>query len=80
MADWMPIESAPTGAQGYCWMLLAWGSDDDKKTGFGMRVHDKFFASGVFYRAGCERRYEIREVEVSPTHWMPKPKPPEPTE
>lgn len=72
-AGWRPIETAPTGARGYTWMMLAWGSDDDKNTGAGMRCGDKFFAAGTFHCLGREKRFEFREIEVKPTHWMPMP-------
>ena len=68
---WQPIETAPTGKKGWTWMNLAWGPEGDQSTGLGMRWGDRFFAAGVFYCLGQEKQYEIREVEVRPTHWMP---------
>jgi hypothetical protein len=70
---WQPIETAPLGAKGYCWMNLAWGPEGDVSTGVGMRWGDRFFAAGSFYCLGQEKRYEFREIEVKPTHWMPLP-------
>lgn len=66
---WASIETAPKGANGYAWMDLAWGPEDDKCCGSGMRVGDKFFASATFYCVGKEKQYELREIEVTPTHW-----------
>lgn len=73
---WQPIETAPKGVIGYAWMMLAWGGDDDPHTAEGMRCGDKFFAAGTFYCLGQEKKYELREVEVHPTHWAPMPPPP----
>jgi hypothetical protein len=73
---WQPIETAPSGAKGYCWMNLAWGPEGDVSTGIGMRWGDRFFAAGSFYCLGHEKRYEFREIEVKPTHWMPLPEAP----
>lgn len=70
---WRPIETAPRGANGVAWFLLAWGPEGDQSTGVGMRIGEKFFAAGIFYRLGQEKAYEFREVEVQPTHWMPLP-------
>ncbi|HDR9834681.1 TPA: hypothetical protein QDC51_001445 [Burkholderia multivorans] len=70
-SDWQPIETAPRGKKGWTWMNLAWGPEGDQSTGIGMRWGDRFFAAGVFYCLGQEKQYEIREVEVKPTHWMP---------
>lgn len=72
-ARWQPIATAPTGAKGYAFMRLAWGDDEDKHTGDGIRCGDRFFAAGVFYTLSPEdgRRYRFRETEVTPTHWMP---------
>ncbi len=68
---WQPIETAPTGVKGYAWMMLAWGPEDDQNTGAGMRCGEKFFAAATFYRLGQEKQYEMREIEVRPTHWAP---------
>lgn len=76
--QWHPIETAPAGATGYAWMMLAWGPEDDQNTGVGMRDGDKFYASATFYRLGREKQYEFREIEVRPTHWMPLPASPQP--
>lgn len=71
VSDWQPIETAPCGKKGWTWMNLAWGPEGDQSTGLGMRWGDRFFAAGVFYCLGQEKQYEIREVEVQPTRWMP---------
>jgi hypothetical protein len=68
---WQPIETAPRGAKGYCWMNLAWGPEGDLSTGVGMRWGDRFFAAASFYCLGREKKYEFREVEVRPSYWMP---------
>lgn len=78
MVWWRPIETAPKGASGISWMLLAHGPSDDLSIGTGMRFNDQFFAASTFYRGGNvgTRQFEFREHEVFPTHWMPMPKPP----
>jgi hypothetical protein len=70
---WQPIETAPKGANGYAWMLLAWGPEEDISTGWGMRHGDKFYACGTFYCLEQERRHQFREIEVTPTYWRPLP-------
>ncbi|VVE33927.1 hypothetical protein [Pandoraea commovens] len=72
-SQWQPIETAPRGAKGVCWMLLAWGPEDDQTTGNGMRIGDRYFAAGSFFCIGGDKPFEFREIEVSPTHWMPLP-------
>ena len=74
--EWQPIETAPKGAKGYAWMMLAWGPEDDPNAGAGMRCGDKFFAAATFYCLGQKKQYEMREIEVHPTHWMPRPEAP----
>lgn len=75
---WQPIETAPKGARGYAWMMLAWGAEDDPHVAAGMRCGDKFFAAATFYCLGQEKQYEMREIEAHPTHWMPIPAAPKP--
>ena len=72
---WQSIETAPKGAKGIAWMLLAYGPEDDRSVSIGLRFHNTFFAAGTFYRGGPfdERQFELRECEVDPTHWMPVP-------
>lgn len=77
-AGWQPIETAPNGARGYAWMMLAWGAEDDPHVAAGMRCGDKFFAAATFYCLGQEKQYEMREIEAHPTHWMPLPAAPKP--
>lgn len=72
-SQWQPIETAPRGAKGICWMLLAWGPEEDQATGNGMRIGDRYFAAGSFFCIGGDKPFEFREIEVSPTHWMPLP-------
>lgn len=74
---WSPIETAPKGEKGCSWMLLAWGPEEDKSTGYGMNVDGKFYASATFYCLGQDRLCQMREIEVNPTHWMPLPAAPE---
>lgn len=76
MNEWMPIETAPKGANGYAWMLLAWGPEDDKSVSKGMWCVDRFIAYGTFYAIGKTPAFECRQIEVKPTHWMPLPEPP----
>lgn len=76
---WQPIETAPKGAKGYAWMMLAWGPEGDQSIGKGMRWGDRFFAAGDFYCLGQEKKFELREIEIHPTHWMPLAAPPEPS-
>jgi hypothetical protein len=76
---WRPIETAPKGAEvngklGVSWMMLVIPDGDGGfHTANGMRVGDKFFAALTFYRGGPfdGKQFELREVEVRPTHWMP---------
>lgn len=72
-AGWQPIDTAPKGANGYAFMQLAWGPEDNKSTGEGMRYGDKFFAACVFHCIGKDRQFEFHEKEVKPTHWSPSP-------
>lgn len=84
--EWQPIETAPrgtprvTGAKGYSWMLLAIPDDEG---GFhcvnGMRCGDSFYAALTFHCGGPwdGKQVHLREIEVSPTHWMPLPSPPD---
>lgn len=72
-SGWRPIETAPKGAKGVAWMQLAWGPEEDRKTGYGMRIEDKFYAAATFFCPEQEKQFELREVEVQPTHWQPLP-------
>ena len=78
---WQPIETAPKGVEhngkkAMSWMMLSW---PDGEGGYhvesGMRVGDQFFAASTFYSGGPfdGKQYTLREVEVFPTHWMPRP-------
>lgn len=49
------------------------GPEDDQTTGTGMRIGDQYFAAGSFFCHGGDKPFEFREIEVSPTHWMPLP-------
>lgn len=74
---WQPIETAPT-VKGECFFcMLAWGPDGDQSVGEGMRWNGRWFATGTFYAMGKERKYEFREIEVKPTHWMRGPAAPQ---
>lgn len=57
-------------------MLLLHGPEGDETTSIGMRWGDKFYAASFFYCLGKEKQFELREHEVSPTHWMELPPPP----
>jgi hypothetical protein len=77
MSNWQPIETAPFNEKSdYFFCLIAWGPDADKSTGDGMRYKDKWYAAGLFYRSMSrdERQYSFRDHEVTPSHWMPRPK------
>lgn len=68
---WKDISTAPTGKNGIAFMRLAWGPDEDKATGDGMRIGDKFYAIAAFHSINSpEKAYEFRELEVQPTHYM----------
>lgn len=71
--QWYPIETAPKGVTGWSFMLLLHGHDEDKTTSMGMRWGDKFYAAGIFFCIGQQKKFEFREHEVIPTHWMPLP-------
>ena len=69
---WFPIETAPEVKGDFLFCRLAWGPEDDKCTGDGFRWRGRWFAAAPFYAMGKERRFEFRELEVTPTHWMEK--------
>lgn len=71
--EWQPIETAPKGARGIAWMMLAYGPEGDQSVSVGLRFNDQFFAAGTFYNGGPfdGRQFNFREHEVAPTHWMP---------
>jgi hypothetical protein len=75
---WKPIETAPKGVDGYASMQLAWGPDGDKGTGEGMRAGDKFYAAVMVHCWGKRKEYELRIMEVKPTHWQEPLAPPNP--
>ena len=68
---WMPSESVTTNDHGYFFARIAWGPDDDKLTGDGMRYKGEWFTVGVYYNNTNhdKRQYEFREQKVAPTHW-----------
>jgi len=78
---WQPIETAPSGVardgkKPMAWMLLAWpDGEGGYNSGSGMRAGDQFFAAATFYTGGPfdGKQFTMREIEVSPTHWMPMP-------
>lgn len=73
---WAPIEQLPVNDKSnYDFCLIAWGPDDVKNTGLGMRFGDEWFASAIFYNGAThsKRQLVIREVRVQPTHYMPFP-------
>lgn len=76
--QWQPIETAPItkNPDGLIWLMLAFGPEGDQSIGHGFRWRDKWFAAATFYCLGQDRKYELREIEVQPTHWMPLPAPP----
>ncbi len=81
---WQPIETAPRGVEvggnnAVSWMVLAWpDGDGGYHRQSGMMVGEKFYAAPAFYIGGRRggKHYELREIEIFPTHWMPDPPPP----
>lgn len=71
--EWKPIDSAPDNEGRPLFCELCWGPEGDQSVGSGFRLDGKWYAAGVFYCLGQEKRFEIREVEVQPTHWRPRP-------
>ena len=67
----MPIETAPITDNGYLFARIAWGPDEDKSTGDGVRHKGEWHAAALFYQAGQDRQYGFREHRVAPTHWKP---------
>ena len=77
--EWQEIDTAPTNDRSdYFSCYVAWGPDDDQSTGDAMRYKGKWFAAGQFYVGGehDQRQYKFKELEISPTHWMPTPEVP----
>lgn len=71
--QWKPIESVPDNNGRPMFCLLAFGPEGDQSVGQGFRVNGKWYVGATFYCLGQEKRYEIREIEVQPTHWQPRP-------
>lgn len=67
----MPIETAPITDHGYFFARIAWGPDEDKSTGDGVRHKGEWHAAALFYRNGQDRQYGFSEHRVVPTHWKP---------
>ena len=70
--EWKPIASAPENEGRPLFCELCWGPEGDQSVGTGFRHNGKWYAAGLFYCVGQEKRYELREVEVQPTHWKPQ--------
>ncbi|AZS78811.1 hypothetical protein ELS24_10365 [Achromobacter spanius] len=70
--EWKPIASAPENEGRPLFCELCWGPEGDQSVGTGFRHNEKWYAAGLFYCLGQEKRYELREVEVQPTHWKPQ--------
>lgn len=70
--EWKPIASAPENEGRPLFCELCWGPEGDQSVGTGFRHNGKWYAAGLFYCLGQEKRYELREVEVQPTHWKPQ--------
>ena len=68
---WRPIDTAPIGAKGTSWMMLAYGPEGDQSVSVGMKFHDKYYAASTFYVGGPHdsRQFRFQEHEVFPTHW-----------
>ena len=74
-----PIGVAKNGKLPICWMRLAWEYGGEYSTGDGMRIGDNFYAVSTYYTGGPfnSKQFTMKESEVTPTHWMPLPTPPE---
>lgn len=72
---WQDISTAPTVKGNYFFCRLAWGPENDRSTGDGFRWNGRWFAVGTFYKGDRfdECQYEMRQIEVQPTHWMKNP-------
>ncbi|TRM53251.1 hypothetical protein YH64_009120 [Achromobacter sp. LC458] len=70
--QWKPIASAPENEGRPLFCELCWGPEGDQSVGTGFRHNGKWYAAGLFFCLGQEKRYELREVEVQPTHWKPQ--------
>lgn len=76
MSEWQSIETAPKGVNDICFMRLAWPNGNEWSTADGLYYHGKFYAASAFYNINSDRKYQFREHEVNPTHWMDNPEPP----
>jgi hypothetical protein len=77
--EWQRIETAPEVKGKYFFCRIAWGPEWDKCTGDGFRWKGKWFVAALFHKGSArfdECQNEFRQIEVSPTHWMPKPEVP----
>lgn len=72
---WRPIETAPEVKGEYFFCRVAWGHEADKCTGDGFRWNNRWFAAATFYNNAPfgECQHEMRQIEVHPTHWAPRP-------
>lgn len=80
MSEWRDINSAPEAKGEYFFCRLAWGPERDQCTGDGFRWNGRWFVAAIFHNPGRrfdECQQEFRQIEVQPTHWMPKPAPPQ---
>lgn len=72
---WQPIETAPRVKGEYFFCHLAWMQGDEFCTADGFGWNGRWFAAALFYRNAPlgECQHEMRQIEVTPTHWMQKP-------
>ncbi|MGQ8632313.1 hypothetical protein ACUTJJ_12630 [Agrobacterium sp. DKPNP3] len=73
VARWQDISTAPKVKENYFFCRLAWGPENDRSTGDEFRWNGRWFAVGTFYKGKRfdECQYEMRQIEVQPSHWMP---------
>lgn len=79
MAGWQDISTAQNCVGSYLFCRLAWRNGNDICTGDGFRWNGRWFVVGTFYKGGRldQCQYEMRQIEVQPTHWMESTSPPD---
>lgn len=77
--EWLTIDKAPEVEGKYFFCHLAWGPEEDRSTGNGFRWNGRWFAAATFYKGGPydQCQLQIRQIEVTPSHFMELPGAPE---